>query len=255
MTQTYHTATPPAGKHGRRHHHDHRKRITMTAEKINTLEAEELTAGERQVLADDRARWKRMGAGAHLDEWLAYGPGLDIRRRLAMKLCHTNRPEGRCYTTMFGQLMQHDGMNWTDNTLKTSMTAVLWLYSDPERMTELRNIRETMTPGERARLNSPISARQRVEKILRARVGGTEETMRTAPMTILKKQVAEQNRTIADLQEQLAAAEARDGSLFDLKRDSTDNIVKTFVANVTEHRATMIARGILNHYKKQKPAG
>jgi hypothetical protein len=255
MSNAPQTVTPSAREHGRRRHNDDRKGIAAMTEKINNIEQTELTSGERQVLAEDGKRWKRMGAGAHLEEWLAYGEGLMIRRRLAMKICHTNRPEGKCYTTMFGQLMQHDGMNWTDNTLKTSMTAVLWLNDDPERMTTLREIRETMTPGERARLNSPITARQRVEKILRARVGGTEETMRTAPMTILKKQVAEQNRTIADLQEQLAAAEARDGSLFDLKRDSTDNIVKTIIANATENRATTIARGILNHYKKQKPAG
>jgi hypothetical protein len=226
-----------------------------STEKFNAIEQEELTQSERQVLAEDRQRWKRMGAGAHLDEWLAYGPGLMIRRRLAMKLCHTNRPEGRCYTEYFGMLMRRDGMEWKDNTVKTSFTAVLWLYSEPEHMSALQEIRDAMTLGERARLNSPISARQRVEKLLKARQGGTEEAMRKAPVTILKNQVAEQSRTIAHLQEQLAAAENRDGSLFDLKRDSVDAIVTTIVGVITEGRAVGIARGILAHYKKPKPAG
>ncbi|MGO8923243.1 MAG: hypothetical protein ACLQF4_09920 [Xanthobacteraceae bacterium] len=224
----------------------------MTIEKINSIEQEKLTASERAVLAEDRVRWKRMGAGAHLDDWLAYGNGLMIRRRLAMHIAFVNRPEGKGYAAAFKRLMEHDGLGTMD---KTSISAVLWLYDDPQHMTILREIRDTMSVGERARLNSPISARQRVEKILRARAGGTEETMRTAPMTILKKQVAEQNRTIADLQERLAAAEHRDGSLFDLKRDKAEDIVSTIVGVVTEHRATAIARGILAHYKKQKPAG
>jgi len=228
----------------------------MTAMTIDNIEQTELTQSERGVLAEDRVRWKRMGAGAHLDEWLAFGPGLMIRRRLAMKICHVNRPEGRCYPKQFGDLMRHDGLKWEDNTVKTSMTAVLWLYDDPERMTVLREIRETMSQGERARLNSPISARQRVEKVLKARAGGTEETMRSAPMTILKRQVAEQNRTIAHLQEELAAAENRDGSLFDLKRDSADDIITAILGNVTEHKAKTIATGILAALKTKKaPAG
>jgi hypothetical protein len=49
---------------------------------------------------------------------------------------------------------------------KTTITALLWLDDDPERMRILREIRESMTSGERARLNSPISARQRVEKVV-----------------------------------------------------------------------------------------
>lgn len=73
--------------------------------------------------------------------------------------------------------MEHDGLHMD----KTSISAVLWLYDDPEPMSILREIRETMTVGERALLNSPISARQQVEKILRAREGGVEETMRTSP--------------------------------------------------------------------------
>jgi len=38
-----------------------------------------------------------MGSGAHLDDWLAYGPGLLIRRRLAMRIAYVNRPEGKGY--------------------------------------------------------------------------------------------------------------------------------------------------------------
>jgi hypothetical protein len=221
---------------------------------IDDIEQIELTPSERAVLAEDRERWKKMGAGAHLDEWLAYGPGLMIRRRLAMKLAYTNKPEGRGYTAAYGRLMLHDGMDWKDNTVKTSMTAVLWLHDDPERMSILREIRETMTPGERSRLNSPISARQRVENVLKARVGGTEESVRQSPVANLKRRNAELERSLAHAEEKLAAAEARDGSLFDLKRDKAEHIVQVIVSTVTEPRAKAIANGILAAYKKAKPA-
>jgi hypothetical protein len=223
---------------------------------IDDIEQQELTAGELQVLAEDRERWKRMGAGAHLDEWMNYGVGLLIRRRLAMRLAHTNAPEGRGYNIEFGRLMLHDGLNWQDNTVKNAMGAVLWLHDVPERIAVLREIRETMTPGERARLNSPISARQRVEKVMRAREGGTEGTLRTSPVARLKQKNVELERQLAHAEERLAAAEARDGSLFDLNRDSSAAIATTVVANVSATKARMIATGILAALKAQsKPAG
>ena len=220
---------------------------------IEDIKQTELTSSEREVLANDRVRWKRMGAGAHLDEWLAYGPGLMIRRRLAMRLAFVNRPEGKGYTAAFKQLVEADGLHTMD---KTSITAVLSLHDNPEHMTILREIREALSPGERSRLNSPISARQRVEKVLKARVGGTEENLRTSPLSLLKQKVAEQDRQIAHMQEQLAAAE-HDGSLFDLKRDSTDDIVAAIGANVSVHKVEAIAKGLteLVKRKRQRPAG
>ena len=88
-----------------------------------------------------------MGAGAHLDDWLAYGPGFMIRRRMAMKIAFVNKPEGKGYAQAFAALMHVDGLHTMD---KTSVSAILWLYDDPERMTILRQIRDTMTVGERA---------------------------------------------------------------------------------------------------------
>ena len=78
---------------------------------IDTIKQTDLTVSERQVLDDDRERWRRMGSGAHLDDWLAYGPGLLIRRRLAMRIAYVNRPEGKGYARAFAQLMEHDGLD------------------------------------------------------------------------------------------------------------------------------------------------
>ena len=61
---------------------------------VEAIKQSDLTQSEREVLKEDAARWKRMGAGSHLDDWLSYFPGLAIRRRLAMRLAFTNKPEG-----------------------------------------------------------------------------------------------------------------------------------------------------------------
>jgi len=241
---------PTMRKHGRHLHNDHRER--MTAVTYETIRQTELTANEREVLTRDSERWRRMGAGAHLNDWLAYGDGLMIRRRLAMKIAHVNRPEGRGYAETFKQLMKLDGLDTMD---KTSISAVLWLNDEAERMGVLREILDTMTVGQRARLNSPISARQRVEKELKVRDGGQEAKTSTSPITILKRSLVEREHKIAHLEEKLAGAEQ--GSLFDLRRDSADNIATTIVANISEHKATAVAKGILAALKaaKQTPAG
>jgi hypothetical protein len=223
---------------------------------IDEIEQEELTVGEREILADDRKRWKHMGTGAHLDEWLSFAPGLMIRRRLAMRLAFTNRPEGRGYVSAFSQLMKRDGLDTMD---KTSMTAVLWLNEDAERMNTLREIREAMTPGERSRLNSPISARQRVEKLLKARAGGTEAEMKmkTSPLAVAKKMIADRDREIASMKSHIDELEAadRDGSLFDLKRDNAEDIGRVIASNVGQTKAKRIAETILTTLKAAKPAG
>lgn len=145
---------------------------------VDTIKQTELTPSEREVLAADRERWRHMGGGGHLDDWLAYGTGLMIRRRLAMRLSFVNSPEGKGYARAFSELMKADGLDTMD---KTSISAVLWLHGDGARMNLLRKIRDAMTPGERSRLNSPISARQRVERELKARAGGAEGNLHQGP--------------------------------------------------------------------------
>jgi hypothetical protein len=176
-----------------------RRELAMTIEN----ERNSLTQSEQNILTEDRERWQRMGAGAHLDDWLAYGPGLMLRRRMAMRIAYVNRPEGKGYIQAFAALMQGDGLDTMD---KTSVSAVLWLHDDSERLQVLRELRDGMKPGERARLNSPITARQRVKKTLKAREGW-EPAPRTTSLSRLATVNAELRRENEHLREQLAAAE------------------------------------------------
>lgn len=213
---------------------------------VEAIKQSDLTQSEREVLKEDAARWKRMGAGSHLDDWLSYFPGLAIRRRLAMRLAFTNKPEGKGYAQAFRELMKADGL--LDPAVKTSFTAVLWLGDDPERMKVLRELREAMPPGQRSRLNSPITARQRVEAILQARRHGVEESVKASPVALLKEAMVEQAREIVELKQKLAKHEQ--GSLFDLKHDSADDIASAITGNLSAHKAKSLADGILARLKK-----
>jgi hypothetical protein len=139
----------------------------------------DLDAEDRKTLAEDRKRMERLGKGSQLDDWLAFGPGLLIRRRLAKNiagLAETDPAKGHRYSRAFKQQMEMDSLydrTTKSDVMKSTFTAVLWFYDD-EKLEEprreiLEEIRRNMTPGQRARFNSPISAQQRVLDELRTR--------------------------------------------------------------------------------------
>ncbi len=144
---------------------------------IELIENEMLSQEARDRLDKDAKRWKRMGGGCHLDDWLDYGPGFQDMRRVAMSLAHTNRPEGKGYNKAFMEVREYHGLGTMD---KNAITHVLWLTDEhyPERLEELKKIRDVMTDGERSRLEHPLSARQRVEKALNPKGNGEDRPAR-----------------------------------------------------------------------------
>ena len=144
---------------------------------IEAIENEMLSQEARDRLDKDARRWKRMGAGAHLDDWLDYGPGFQDMRRVSMSLAHTNRPEGKGYNKAFMEVREYHSMGTMD---KVAITHVLWLTDEhyPERLEELKKIRDVMTEGQRSRLGSPLAARQRVEKALYPKGNGEDKPER-----------------------------------------------------------------------------
>ena len=95
-----------------------------------------LESEQREILAADRRRWKHMGAGGHLSDWMAFLPGMELRRAMAMKIAGTNKPEGKGYTGALAALMMRDGLydeTTTTQPAKESFSAVLWFSEPPHR--------------------------------------------------------------------------------------------------------------------------
>jgi len=173
----------------------------------------DLDAEDRKTLAEDRKRMERLRKGSQLDDWLAFGPGLLIRRRLAKNiagLAETDPAKGRRYSRAFKQQMEQDGLydrTTKSDVMKSTFTAVLWFYDDEKleerRMEILEEIRRNMTPGQRARFNSPISAQQRVLDELRTRGLAVAKKPR-APKPA--NDLDQANARIVELEEELKSA-------------------------------------------------
>jgi hypothetical protein len=173
----------------------------------------DLDAEDRKTLAEDRKRMERLGKGSQLDDWLAFGPGLLIRRRLAKNiagLAETDPAKGHRYSRAFKEQLEMDGLydrTTKSDVMKSTFTAVLWFYDDEkleERRREiLEEIRRDMTPGQRARFNSPISAQQRVLDELRTRgLAPAKKPRAQKPANDLDQA----NARIVELEEELKSA-------------------------------------------------
>jgi hypothetical protein len=82
----------------------------------------DLGAEDRKTLAEDRKRMEKLGKGSQLDDWLAFGPGLLIRRRLAKNiagLAESDPAKGHRYSRAFKQQMEMDGLY--DRTTKSDL--------------------------------------------------------------------------------------------------------------------------------------
>jgi hypothetical protein len=136
---------------------------------------------------------------------------------MALRIAGTNRREGKGYTGALSALMMRDGLydsTTVTQPAKESFGAVLWFGVKNHRMEILQEILRDMTPGQRARFNSPITARQRVKKIAVERE--LEEAPKPRAVKPLKDDAAEALSDRArdlegeneHLREQLAAAES-----------------------------------------------
>lgn len=220
---------------------------------------QQLSPDERDRLAKDEKRWKRMGEGGHLQDWLEFGPSLMTLRQTAMRIAFTNRPTGRPYTDAFRALVRKHFPGMDDDKNK-SVSYVLWVHDEPERLQILAEQRQAMSPGQRSRLNTPKAASDLVRRVLKQRdedqaaKAGVEIEKRLSPVEV-------RDTIIRNLNEENAALKAKlvrdsGGSLLDLKEDSAKVIGGTIVAHVSEFKASEIVKAIKAAIlAKKKPAG
>ena len=132
----------------------------------------ELPHDEREILVSARELGKSIAKGRHLDEWLLLAEAQKIRSRLAMRLAQTNHRTGAAYTKYLHRVLQHAGIDTKDKKIMSSLTALSWLVDDEhsERLEILQKRRASMSQGELSRMNSPITARTFVQKVLKPRV-------------------------------------------------------------------------------------
>ena len=118
-----------------------------------------LSENDRAIIAAAAAQWQTLGKGAALDSWLSLAPALLVLRRAAIEA----KGDG-AYKKLFRRLLDDHGFVG----IKSSVTSAIMFCAEPaEHVEALREIRSRMTPAQLARLQSPMTAAQRITVYLR----------------------------------------------------------------------------------------
>jgi hypothetical protein len=189
---------------------------------------EELKAQEAADAAD------RLKRGQSWDDWNKIGVFLNIGRNKAMSRAGTNEPIGARYIKAFSEWMA--GYAWIGEIDKSTRTHAMWCVDHGE---ELAKLRENMGLTQRLAANHPTTMRRRWDK---------------ANKEVDKAPAEKKEPRSAALERELEAVAAerdkwkhkaeKDGSLFDLKQDSTKIIAQVIAQNMSPHRLRELMKAL-----------
>ena len=201
---------------------------------------EEARAQEAAEAAD------RLKRGQAWDDWVKIGVFLNIGRNKAMLRAGTNEPIGARYIKAFSEWMS--AYAWIGDIDKATRVHAMWCIDHLEDCTRLR---ENMGLTQRLTCNHPTTMRRRWDK-------AQKEGEKAAPTAGKKESRAD---VIQRELEQVAAERdkwkhkaEKDGSLFDLKQDSTKIIASVIVANMSPHRLRELNKALQAEIDRVKAA-
>jgi hypothetical protein len=191
---------------------------------------EELKAQEAADAAD------RLKRGQSWDDWLKIGVFLNIGRNKAMSRAGTNEPIGARYIKAFSEWMA--GYAWIGEIDKATRTHAMWCVDHSE---ELARLRENMGLTQRLTCNHPTTMRRRWDK-------ANKEVDKVAPAAGKKESRADiiqrELEAVAAERDKWKHKAEKDGSLFDLKQDSTKIIAQVIAQNMSPHRLRELMKAL-----------
>jgi hypothetical protein len=200
----------------------------------DTLAAERL---ERITRANAAVVWLRKHDG--IARWRETGDGANELQTAAMEAAHTNRPVGKGYNAAWKELAAH--VPDLRDLHSTTRTHAMWLATEWEAINAWL---DTLTHEQRWRLNHPTAIRRRWDAAHNVAREGTGQG------NSYKARVSELENENHALREQLKRSD--DGSLFNLEKDTGEEIGRVIANTVGEHKAMKIAQTITATVKTKK---
>ena len=189
---------------------------------------EELKAQEAADAAD------RLKRGQSWDDWNKIGVFLNIGRNKAMMRAGTNEPIGARYIKAFSEWMAQYA--WIGEIDKATRTHAMWCVDHGD---ELAKLRENMGLTQRLAANHPTTMRRKWDK-------ANKETDKVPTEKKEPKSAALEREleAVAAERDKWRHKAEKDGSLFDLKNDSTKIIASVIVQNMSPHRLRELMKAL-----------
>jgi hypothetical protein len=211
----------------------------------NTTMREDIETKEAKREQAAAEAFERIRTGQHWRDWTMIAQGFEVGRNRAMREAYTNEPMGKRYNEAFKRWM--DARPWARAIDKATRNHLLWVA---DNLVEIERWRETLAGNVRDRMNHPSVVKRNYERaMLTAEAEAAGEAVKS-PMAQLKEALIE-SETERDKWKRRAE---EGGSLFDLRRDTPEQIARVLVENVTPSRAEKIAQAIRAELKRQKAA-
>jgi hypothetical protein len=189
---------------------------------------EELKAQEAADAAD------RLKRGQSWDDWNKIGVFLNIGRNKAMMRAGTNEPIGARYIKAFSEWMAV--YPWIGDIDKASRTHAMWCVDHAD---ELVKLRENMGLTQRLAANHPTTMRRKWDKANKE-VDKAPTEKKEPKSAALEREL----EAVAAERDKWRHKAEKDGSLFDLKNDSTKIIASVIVQNMSPHRLRELMKAL-----------
>lgn len=213
----------------------------MTANETSTMKHD--VEADRERLAEEA--FGRIRKGNHWRDWTYLAQGFEVGRNKAMRETHTNQPIGRGYNEAFGRWM--NARPWARGIDKATRNHLLWIA---DHLVEIEAWRETLAANQRDKWNHPTTVKKAYEAAMKHKVAQEKgETVRS-PMAEIKASLIQAQEEAHKWQRRAEEG----GSLFDLRRDTAQDIARVLVKQLSPAKAEQIARAIRQELKQQKPA-
>jgi hypothetical protein len=172
--------------------------------------------------------WKRLSAGHAWSDWVLVGEALLAGRVEAMRVAHTNRPEGRRYNEEYGDWLKATGFDVIESTARKRLFKCL------EHRTEIQTWRTTLTTNKLLELNHPGVVLRRWEK-------ACKKPDKTTPKRV--SHVEKLNASLIQLEEENTRLkrEVENGSPF-TRADTARDIAGVVFRIISPSKAREVAR-------------
>jgi hypothetical protein len=216
----------------------------MTEPKSSTMREDR--ESEKERLAAEA--FDRICKSNHWRDWTYLAAGFELGRMHAMRVARTNEPLGRAYNTAFSNWMDDPARRtWTRGIDQATRNHLLWVA---DNLPSIEAWRETLAANQRDRLNHPTVVKRTYEAAHRAAKAREQGEPVMTPMEALKAALVESQEDAARWKRQAE----ENGSLFDVRRDTPEQIARALVDAITPSGAEKIAAAIRAELKRQKQA-
>lgn len=183
--------------------------------------------------------------GAVWEEWLAIAEWFVIGRNKAMARAATNEPLGAKYNRAYSEWL--NARKWAMDIDKASRAHAIWCA---DHLPELEHLRSLMSQNEREKINHPTSMRRYWERKQREGEKSPAEQKKEPRAKVLEREL---EATAAERDKWKHKAE-KDGSLFDVKKDTAKQIAMTLRHNVTTYKLQELHKAIGDELRAAKAA-